>query len=164
MTGFAVWRARMGLTQEEVATLLNKHVRTIRRYETGERDMPDYLPILMTLAARGIDICCEPWPDDPLDARELYKEALAERAEGASPFGGESGPDRSGPDVAAPVHQGPERSCPPWKRWFGGRGSPRLWGSRQVAMAAAATKSVRKSPLPCGEDQPERPGRARAGG
>lgn len=67
-TGFAVWRAAIGISQEQAATMLGLTLRTIGRYERGSRDGKDVDPplpvrILMSLRAQGCPLeCVEPWP------------------------------------------------------------------------------------------------------
>jgi transcriptional regulator with XRE-family HTH domain len=103
-TPFRIWRRSLGLTQENAADTLFVDVRTVQRYEAGERTIPGPTALLMTLAAMGVAIDVEPWPDnDPVRADEM----LAEFRTGRPTTGqATSGLETTGPLTADPSTAG----------------------------------------------------------
>ena len=73
-TPFRIWRRSLGLTQIDAADMLSIDVKTVQRYEARVRPVPGPIAQLMTLAAKGVDIEVEPWPDDPNWAHEMLAE------------------------------------------------------------------------------------------
>lgn len=67
-TSFARWRAMLGITQDEAATLLAKSRRAVQAYErpdpkTGKAVSPSYTDrIVMDMLAKGLPLP-SPWPE-----------------------------------------------------------------------------------------------------
>jgi DNA-binding transcriptional regulator YiaG len=117
-TGFAIWRRAVGITQECAADRLGVHVRTVRKFERGEKRPSYRVELLMSLAARGVDLEVEPWSDCPHDAAKMAAELLGvppDRPLGQRP----EVPRAKGPGVEGPRPNGPPAVvAAPRSRWF----------------------------------------------
>lgn len=55
VTYFIAWRKRLGLTQVRLTEILGINVRTIKKWESGERRLPPYIGLLMAAIEHGLD-------------------------------------------------------------------------------------------------------------
>ncbi len=112
---FRIWRRSRGLTQKQAADDLFIDVKTVQRYEAGDRNIPGPVALLMTLAAGGVDIEVEPWPDDdPIRAHEMLTEIASSRPPpGPATAGLETaGPQTAGHATVSPATAGLETVGP----------------------------------------------------
>jgi hypothetical protein len=115
---FRIWRRSLGLTQASAADTLFVDVRTVQRYDAGERTVSGPTALLMTLAAMGVAIDVEPWPhDDPVRADEMLAKFRTDQpgrpTAGLATSGLETtGPATAGLETASQATLGPATAGP----------------------------------------------------